>query len=396
MSKATRKFSPRWAESQTGLLTRMNGAPVGGFYSEKIGFDTELLLAKRPPDIVNTRILERPKRFAPAKKSVGMPCPLALDLLKIPHTEYHQDILATTDHTGQVWISVLVMQGNRSIPHPTRDTDADHVWYVHRGRGTCYTDLGAFSYDEGMFIYVPRGVLSYFLPTNTQEQTMMVGMQSTKGLRVAKHGAYANTHVPFNEHAMILPQPYDPEKIGAQDLVHAVYVRRAGGWSRVEYRETPLTCVAWNGKTYPFAIEANRLNFAYTTSIHPDPTNFALFATEDMSAMVSVLGPRFVHSLPFYHLGNYDEFLFYAKPYGARAGSKGGVGEAGTATLHPQGVEHGPQPQAMEDWEEPASPADMPYDKGLAVMFETASSMQLIERKPEYLIRGYEKSWARQ
>jgi len=246
--------------------------------------------------------------------------------------------------------------------------------------------IGPFPYRAGDLVYVPRLILSHFAPNNP---TRLVGIQSEKGLRLPSSRPYDNIEIPFDECALQVPMP---DVIEAPD-VRTVHVRRGGVWSEVEYAYSPFQCVAWKGKLYPFAIHTSKLNFASTQSVHPDPSNFTVFASPDASAVVSVLGPRREHSLPYHHLNEWDEVLFMARRYGARKGSSGGVGDSGTMTLHPQGVFHGPQMAAVENWKRPESPEQHPWVNDLAIMFETRAPLCLCKDAEPILIEGYEKSW---
>jgi homogentisate 1,2-dioxygenase len=218
----------------------------------------------------------------------------------------------------------------------------------------------------------------------------MIGMQSKKEFGLPSLRPYDNTAIPFSPLHMRLPKPMQDAEVEGWKTV---YVKRSDRLSEVVYAFSPFLCVAWNGAPYPFAIHASQLNFASVSSIHPDPSNFVVFSTPDGEAMVSFLGPRHVHSLPYNHKGKWDEVLFMAKPYDARKGSAGGVGDGGTMTLHPQGIWHGPQMEALEKWKRPSSPKEHPWAEDSAVMFETKAPLELCKQAIPILIPGYENSW---
>ncbi len=385
MTIYTRTFPEQCAESYLGLVREMNGASVRGFHPAKIGFDTEMLL-QRPPTAVGaiTRFVDQ-GLFDFVEECAGSVVPRAFNFQDAPQTQGPRPVLGAPDGTKICIFALGIM--NR---FPIRDVDADHLWYVYSGSGICYTDLGWFEFEAGDFVYVPRSILSHFESNNALAETaILIGVQSQKDLLLRTSGPFENRDVPFSQFAMKTPQPY---KLAGPRLT-TIRVRRGGKLTQIEYVSNPLTCVAWKGTTYPFAVSTKDLHFPYVTSEHPDPTNFAVFATADLSVVISVLGPRFVHSIPYYHLNKWDEFLFYARGYDARKGSMGGVGEAGTATLHPQGIWHGPQPEAMEQAKAPMAPQEMPWVKDLAVMIESRSPLNLCEGGRNLLIPDYEHSW---
>lgn len=261
------------------------------------------------------------------------------------------------------------------------NTDEDDVYFVHEGAGVCYTVLGGMTYCAGDFIFIPRHFHYRF---RAVEKTSMIGIGSSSVLRKTVRKEGDNTDIPYDNSAVSVPSPnlrHNKDKCGGWLLL----IKRGGEYYRAFYHH-PNHCIAYKSTLYPFIVNASQLNFSYVTSIHADPTNFCLFGTADDSAMISVLGPRFVHSLPYNHLNEWDEFLFYAKPYGPRAG----LIKAGDATLHPQGIWHGPQIPALMNWKKPERPV---WVDDLAIMFESREPLLLCEAGKDILVSDYEKSW---
>lgn len=379
MTSHTREF-PEKSAGPKHLLAKMNGARQGRHFAVKFGFATECLYSNPPTMAKNIRSLSiDPEEFV--KRPASDLTPLAFDFRKQIVTGAPLPILKTHDGTK---VSFLGLGGGNSLP--IRNMDAEQVWFVHKGFGTCYTDLGTLDYAPGDFIYIPCGMISYFESSSLSfDDTKLIGIQSRQELRLpARHGCI-NSDVPFSQTRMKIPEPY--QKNGPD--IREINVLSEGMWSEIEYAMTPFLCVAWQGTKYPFVISTKDLNFAYTTSIHPDPTNFTLFLTPDRSVMISVLGPRLFHSAPYYHFADVNEFLFYAKKYGARKGSANGVGEAGTATLHPRGSWHGPQkPPAQRRG------GGLPFVDELGLMIETRSGLRLCHMGGQLLVPDYEHSWS--
>ncbi|MBI4068224.1 homogentisate 1,2-dioxygenase [Candidatus Kaiserbacteria bacterium] len=382
MKKYTDEFPWRYAAAKGKelLLQGMDGSPKGRYRAGKAaGFDIEMVLSESPTVVKGITLL--PTQDIVSRQ--GAVLPRAFDIRTVPERESWTSLFIG-QHTR---INAYVFDvGSRLI----RDHDADHVWFVYNGSGICYTDYGNFGYRAGDFIYVPRGTLTCL--TARSGGTRMIGIESTQGFRKRARSVYDNIMVPYNEFVVSLPIP---EYVEDSEELRTVLVRRGGQWSEITYAYTPFLCLAWQGTPYPFAIHSSKLNLPYVDSIHPDPSNFAVFVSPDGSAMISVLGSRRVHSLPYDHANPLTEVLFYAKEYDARKGSDGGVGESGTATVHPMGVWHGPQMAAFENWKKPASPKDLPYIDDLAIMFETADALFPTLDAKETLIPGYENSWLR-
>lgn len=389
--KYTRQLAPAQAAAPgyEHLLKEMDGAPHDSLQGAKLGFSTEMALSYSPTVVKRIAPLQESCTFdepAVLRSQTSNLLPYAFHFHRLDTSPRMQHILAARDGTT---ITALMLKNDDASVF-VRDMDADHLWYVYQGSGRCYTELGILEYAAGDFIYVPRCVLSGFVSASA---TKLIGIQSESGLLPACRSSYDNADIPFKQASVRVPQPYHS---GNRWEACEVEVKRDRQWSIVTYAFAPFLCAAWDGTIYPFAIHTSKLNFAYTTTVHADPSNFAVFAAPDASAVVSVLGPRFVHSLPYHHLNTWDEFLFYAKEYDARQGSEGGVGESGTATLHPQGIWHGPQMAAFEKWmKEDAHKRGklIPWMNDLAIMFETRSPLRVCPQGQGILVDGYEKSW---
>jgi len=82
---------------------------------------------------------------------------------------------------------------------------------------------------------------------------------------------------------------------------------------------------------------------------------------------------------------DYDEVLFYHQgDFFSRAGI-----QAGMLTLHPQGIHHGPQPQAVE-----ASKGKTETDE-VAVMIESRDSLTVLPELESVELKDYALSWSR-
>jgi len=88
--------------------------------------------------------------------------------------------------------------------------------------------------------------------------------------------------------------------------------------------------------------------------------------------------------VPFYHRNmDYDEVLFYHE---GNFFSRSGI-QAGMMTLHPQGIHHGPQPQAVE-----ASRTKTTTDE-VAVMVESRLPFTVQPALEGVEIKDYAQSW---
>src|SRR5207245_838721 len=88
---------------------------------------------------------------------------------------------------------------------------------------------------------------------------------------------------------------------------------------------------------------------------------------------------------PFYHRNmDYDEVLFYHRgSFFSRAGIKSGM-----LTLHPQGIQHGPQPQAVEESKNKGQTDEV------AVMVESQRSFTVLPVLEPVELKDYALSWS--
>jgi homogentisate 1,2-dioxygenase len=90
--------------------------------------------------------------------------------------------------------------------------------------------------------------------------------------------------------------------------------------------------------------------------------------------------------VPFYHRNtDYDEVLFYHEgEFFSRAGIQPGM-----LTLHPQGIHHGPQPQAV------SAAKGKTHTREVAVMVESKSPFIVKQEMETVEMKEYAMSWSR-
>ena len=89
--------------------------------------------------------------------------------------------------------------------------------------------------------------------------------------------------------------------------------------------------------------------------------------------------------MPFYHRNiDYDEVIFYHDgEFFSRAGIK-----PGNVTWHPQGIHHGPQPQAV------AKAGSKDFTNETAVMLDTRHPLDLAPAAEDLELHDYWRSWS--
>ncbi len=224
--------------------------------------------------------------------------------------------------------------------------DADELLFVAEGGGLLRCPLGDLRLERDDYVYVPRGLLHRVVPDAGPQRWLVVE-------------AAGGIHLPSqwrNETGQLrMDAPYshrDFRRVGWQgpldEGIRELVVKRGGAFHGFRLEASPLDVVGWDGSLYPFAFPI--LNFqARAGLVHLPPTWHGTFALRGALVCSFVPRPLDFHPeavpCPYPHASvDVDEVIFYVR--GAFT-SRRGVG-AGSISLHPAGVMHGPHPGAYE------------------------------------------------
>ena len=361
-----------------------------GVYSQKICFATELKVTKLPALIGGGS-----DPFA--RDEVGLPehpiasaYRLADALQKLDARPIPTVLLAGQRSAPKIKMLVLHEGTEHAESARIMNADADEVWFVYGGNGGIRTSFGLLRFVAGDYIYIPK-LVAYTVGRDSAS-ALLVGIESGSPLL---QPAIGGSGAPYNPSALVLPEPSPftekPDRASSTTGTKEfdVFLLRESQWTRLTFDDSPFSCVGWSGTRYPFVLHTTDLNFPNMTNAHTDPYLYATFATEDNDVVISTFTPRRMHSLPYFHLNEWDECLFLARAYGARKGVLG----AGDMSFHPRGFLHGPHPEALAAWSTPATPADAPWVNDLAVMFETRAALAPTTLARRIEIPEYWKSW---
>ena len=302
--------------------------------------------------------LRRPHlhRLAPAQH--GWAAPVAVAERALAKRHYRTFELATAGaHGGPQLDCRIPLMFNADLvtgvafptaddPVYSADGDADQLIYIHRGGGTLRTVLGDVVFEQGDYVFVPRGMLHRFLSLRGEQYwcwfSMMGGVHVPKQWR--NDVGQLRMDAPYSHRDFRRPQFIGPLDEGLRELV----VRRAGTWHGFSMADSPLDTVGWDGTVYPWAFPI--LNFQpRVSSVHLPPTWHGTFAAR--GALVCSFVPRVVDfhpqaiPCPYPHSSTHcDEIIFYCE---GNFTSRRGV-LPGSISHHPMGVPHGPHPGSYE------------------------------------------------
>ena len=255
-----------------------------------------------------------------------------------------------------------------SDPSWVVDGDSDQLLFILEGAGTLTTPLGNLSFDALDYVFVPRGLAHRFCPeSGVKQHWLTIECRGGLGLPEAWRNEVGQLrmdaplcHRDFRRPTFAGPQPDSPREL---------LLKRGDRFHSFALDHSPADVVGWDGTVYPWVLPI--LNFQPRAgSVHLPPTWHGTF--EARGALICSFVPRMVDfgtnsiPCPYPHSSvDIDEVLFYAR---GNFTSRRGVG-AGSLSLHPAGIPHGPHPGAYE-----GSIGDARTDE-LAVMLDCSAPL---------------------
>jgi homogentisate 1,2-dioxygenase len=267
-----------------------------------------------------------------------------------------------------------------------RNADGDEVRFVHEGSGRLETDYGDIDYRKGDYLVLPRGTTYRFL---TQEANSHLVIESATEISLPDRGMLGR-HAQFDPMVMRTPVlPKDEKKTGANSQGEfELRIKREGQWTRVFYPWNPMNASGWKGDLCPWALNVDDIRPIISPRYHLPPSVHTTFLARNF--VICSFLPRPLESeegamkVPFYHRNiDFDEVLFY--PAG-NFFSREGIG-AGAVTWHPQGIHHGPHPNAAQN------AADKTETAEIAVMIDTYRPLMPTQAAESIEYREYAMSW---
>ena len=266
---------------------------------------------------------------------------------------------------GNADVEMAICNPKEKMTYHYKNASGDECIFVHFGSGTCYTQFGTVSFVKKDYIVIPKGTIYRMefdelsdadRPEGDTRETMPFGkfvvfetMNASHILPppryMSKKTAQFLEHAPYCERDLKIPQlPLTYEESGefemrikARDCVH-----------KYLYDYHPLDVIGWDGCYYPYTFNID--DFSPITGKHhlPPPTHQTF---EGHNFVICSFCPRALDyhpdaiPVPYNHSNlDSDEVLYYVEGnYKARRGI-----EVGSATLHPQGIPHGPHPGTVE------------------------------------------------
>lgn len=268
-----------------------------------------------------------------------------------------------------------------------RNADGDEIFFVHTGCGRLSCDFGNLYYKKGDYLVVPKGTVYTLEP---KESTKFLIVESKGQVKLPDKGMLGQ-HALFDPCMIKVPDLQDkffePRKSDKDEFRLAI--KRNNQLTNVYYPHSPLNTVGWKGTLSVWQINVADIRPVSSDRYHLPPSAHTTFLSSNF--VVCSFLPRPLENsdsgalkVPFYHMNiDYDEVLFY---HSGDFFSRDGVG-SGMMTLHPQGIHHGPQKEAVE------RSKSLQRTNEVAVMIDTRNSLKVSKHIDYSENKNYWKSW---
>jgi homogentisate 1,2-dioxygenase len=263
-----------------------------------------------------------------------------------------------------------------------RNADGDEIYFIHKGRGVIETDYGPLNFEPGDYLVIPRGTTYRMLPETVENAFLII--ESFSRIRQPERGLLGQ-HALYDPAVLKTPSP---QPIQTEGTEWEVRIKRLNELTSVWYPFNPIDVVGWKGDLTVWQLNIRDFRPVMSHRAHLAPSVHTTFQGEGF--VVCSFVPRPLEAdpeaerVPFYHRNiDYDEVLFY---HAGNFFSRHGIGE-GMITFHPQGIHHGPHPQAVE-----ASRKKTETDE-VAVMLDTIKPLRMSPEAQAAEWKEYYLSW---
>jgi homogentisate 1,2-dioxygenase len=267
-----------------------------------------------------------------------------------------------------------------------RDGEGDELFFVHEGSGTLETVFGQLPFRRHDYVVIPRGT-TYRFRLDPGHQLWLAF--HTPG-EVETPNRYRNRYGQLLEHAPYSQRDFHPPRdleAHRQEGEFELVVRVRGGLQRYTLDYHPFDVVGWDGYVYPYTFNIHDFE-PVTGRIHMPPPVHQTF--QGPNFVICSFCPRELDydpqavPLPYHHSNvQSEEVIYYVS---GEFGSRKGI-EAGSITVHPSGLPHGPQPGLVE------KALGARRTEELAVMWDTFRPLKLTTAAREFDDPAYAYSW---
>ena len=283
-------------------------------------------------------------------------------------------------------IRVSYLTCTTATPYFYRNADGDELLFIHNGVGTFETDFGVLSYRAGDYTIIPKGTVYRILPDTA---TQYLCIESRDPIRFPDRGLMGQQAL-YDPAVLRVPE-LQPTDLNADnsEREYEVKVKHDNRISSIFYPHHPLNVVGWRGTLTVWQLHVDDIRPVSCDRVHLPPCVHTTFVSKNF--IVCTFLPRPLENgdpealkVPFYHSNiDYDEVIFYHR---GDFFSRTGIG-AGMLTLHPRGIHHGPQPNAI------SRSRDATVTNETAVMIDCRNTLHATKELEQVELQQYWQSW---
>lgn len=311
--------------------------------------------------------------------------PRAFDTTKWNHTgdrPWDAKTLLSNAHC-----KVAFWQARAAMDRLARNSDGDHLLFVHNGSGDFYCDFGRLEYRDGDYIMIPRGTMWRIEP---KETTDLLLIEASNGSYKLPDKGLVGPHAIFDPAIFDTPRMDDKFRAQQTETPWTVEVKRLDKISTITFPFNPLDAMGWKGDLTVVRVNWRDIRPLMSHRYHLPPSAHSTFVADGF--VVCTFVPRPIESdpgalkVPFYHNNDdYDEFIFYHRgEFFSRDNIKPGM-----TTYHPWGFTHGPHPKAFKAGEKFARKET----DEVAVMIDTRFALEVSKDAEAIELKDYVNSW---
>ena len=276
-----------------------------------------------------------------------------------------------------------------TMPYFIRNADGDEIVFVHHGRGRWETDYGLLSYEPGDYLVIPKGTTYRIHVESKEDPGLFLIVETPAPVALPDRGSLGH-HALFDLGVLTTPELAPPPEDAESRREWEVRIKRDGDYTRVYYPFYPMDVAGWKGDLWVTKLNVRDFRPVISPRYHLPPSVHVTFQAGGL--LIPTFAPRPLETdpsalrVPFYHRNmDYDEVLFYHR---GKFFSRAGI-QAGMLTLHPQGIHHGPQPQAV------AAAKNKEQTDEVAVMIESRHAFKVMPDFEAVELKDYAMSWSR-
>ncbi len=314
--------------------------------------------------------------------------PRAFDSLDLPTPDLQSSRARPVEILRSQDVVVFISRRADAMPYFFRNADGDEVHFVHSGVGRFETDYGMLTYEPGDYVVIPKGT-TYRTVVDSGPSLFLIA-ETPQPVAIPDRGLLGR-HALFDRGVLAAPELEDharQSEANAQEW--EVRIKHRGEYTSVFYPFYPMDVVGWKGDLWVAKLNVRDFRPVMSARYHLPPSVHATFQAG--GTLFSTFAPRPLESdpaalrVPFYHRNmDYDEVLFYHRgKFFSRAGIRPGM-----LTLHPQGIHHGPQPQAVEAAKTKSETEEV------AIMIESRTPLTVSSELESVEWKDYATSWSR-